>query len=132
MSSVCLFVCLCVCSLLRYRINYFLPPPPKIGCPKLGIFGKKYGKKWLIKNILQTKSHIGFKGFKDGPFEHIKTFFFPQFFKNVLVNIYEKCIWYQFRIFFTKICKLCPMLVETPYSGGVINPKTYLNHEFGI
>ena len=21
------------------------------------------------------------------------------------------------------------MLVETPYSGGVINPKTYLNHE---
>ena len=23
------------------------------------------------------------------------------------------------------------MLVETPYSGGVINPKTYLNHELG-
>ena len=26
--------------------------------------------------------------------------------------------------------KFCPMLVETPYSGGVINPKTYLNHAF--
>ena len=25
--------------------------------------------------------------------------------------------------------KFCPMLVETPYSGGVINPKTFLNHE---
>ena len=23
------------------------------------------------------------------------------------------------------------MLVETPYFGGVINPKTYLNHELG-
>ena len=27
--------------------------------------------------------------------------------------------------------KFCPMLVETPYSGGVINPKTYLNRELG-
>ena len=25
--------------------------------------------------------------------------------------------------------KVCPMLVETPYSGGVINPKTYFNQE---
>ena len=23
------------------------------------------------------------------------------------------------------------MLVENPYFGGVVNPKTYLNHEFG-
>ena len=27
--------------------------------------------------------------------------------------------------------KLFPMLVETPYFGGVINPKTYLNRELG-
>ena len=27
--------------------------------------------------------------------------------------------------------KFSPMLVETPYFGGVINPKTYLNHELG-
>ena len=27
--------------------------------------------------------------------------------------------------------KFCPILVETPYSGGVINTKTYLNHELG-
>ena len=25
-----------------------------------------------------------------------------------------------------------PMLVETPYFGGVINPKTYVNHEIGF
>ena len=27
--------------------------------------------------------------------------------------------------------KFCPMLVETPYSGGVNNPKTYIFDELG-
>ena len=27
------------------------------------------------------------------------------------------------------LANLFPMLVKTPYSGGVINPKTYLNRE---
>ena len=43
-ASVCLFVCLCVCSLLRYGLNVFLPPLPKVGCPKFqrfGILGEK-------------------------------------------------------------------------------------------
>ena len=31
--SVSLSVRVCVCSLLRYRLNVFLPPLPKIGCP---------------------------------------------------------------------------------------------------
>ena len=31
--SVCLSVCLSVCSLLRYRLNVFLPPLPEVGCP---------------------------------------------------------------------------------------------------
>ena len=31
--SVCLYVCLSVCSLLRYRLNVFLPPLPKVRCP---------------------------------------------------------------------------------------------------
>ena len=26
-------VCLCVCSLMRYRCNVFLPPLPEVGCP---------------------------------------------------------------------------------------------------
>ena len=52
--NVCLSVCpsvrLFVCSLLRYRLNVFLPPLPEVGCP---IFfrdseslGKSNGKKW--------------------------------------------------------------------------------------
>ena len=32
--SVCLCVCPSVCSLLRYCLNVFLPPLPKVGCPK--------------------------------------------------------------------------------------------------
>ena len=31
--SVCLFVCLSVCSLLRYRLTVFLPPLLEVGCP---------------------------------------------------------------------------------------------------
>ena len=31
--NVHMFVCLCVCSLLRYRLKVFLPPLPEIGCP---------------------------------------------------------------------------------------------------
>ena len=36
-KSKCLYVCLSVrlsvCSLLRYLLNVFLPPLPKVGCP---------------------------------------------------------------------------------------------------
>ena len=31
-----------------------------------------------------------------------------------------------------RFSKVFPMLVEKPYFGGVINPKTYLNHELGF
>ena len=31
--SVCLCVCLSVCSLLRYRLTVFFPPLPEVGCP---------------------------------------------------------------------------------------------------
>ena len=31
--SVCLSMCLSVCSLLKYRLNVFLPPLLKVGCP---------------------------------------------------------------------------------------------------
>jgi hypothetical protein len=31
--SVCLSICPSVCSLLRYRLNVFLPPLPEVGCP---------------------------------------------------------------------------------------------------
>ena len=32
-KSKCLSVFLSVCSLLRYRLNVFLPPLPEVGCP---------------------------------------------------------------------------------------------------
>ena len=42
--SVCVSVCLSVCSLLRYRLNVFLPPLPKVGCPKLLEIQNHWGK----------------------------------------------------------------------------------------
>ena len=37
-------VCLSVCSLLRYRLNVFLPPLPEVGCPKLLEIRNPWGK----------------------------------------------------------------------------------------
>ena len=49
-ASVRPSVHLFVCSLLRYRLNVFLPPLPKVGCPIFlkvqNPWGKSYGKKW--------------------------------------------------------------------------------------
>ena len=59
---VCLFVSLCVCSLLKYRLNVFLPLFSKVGCPKileiLNPLGKRNGKKWsqIGKLITGVKS----------------------------------------------------------------------------
>jgi hypothetical protein len=48
--SVRLFVRLSVWSLLRYRLNVFLPPLLKVGCPIFleiwNPWGKSNGKKW--------------------------------------------------------------------------------------
>ena len=57
---VCLSVCFSVSSLLRYRLNVFLPPLPKVGCPKFGDirnpWGKSNEKKWsLILKLLLIK-----------------------------------------------------------------------------
>ena len=41
---VCLSVCLCVCSLLRYCLNAFFPPLPKVGCPKFLEIWSPWGK----------------------------------------------------------------------------------------
>ena len=48
--SVCVSVCPFVCSLLRQRLNVFLPPLPEVGCPIFleirNPWGKSSGKKW--------------------------------------------------------------------------------------
>ena len=38
------YVCVCVCSLLRYRLNVFFPPLPKVGCPKILEIRNRWGK----------------------------------------------------------------------------------------
>ena len=45
-KSKCPSVCLSVCSLLRYRLNVFLPPLPEVGCPKFLEIQNQWGKKW--------------------------------------------------------------------------------------
>ena len=54
--SVCLFVRLSMCSLLRYRLNVFLPPLPEVRCPILletrnpwGKNGKKWSQIWTFQ-----------------------------------------------------------------------------------
>ena len=37
-------VCPCVCSLLRYHLNVFLPPLPEVGCPKCFKIRNPWGK----------------------------------------------------------------------------------------
>ena len=41
---VCLYVCVSVCSLLRYRLNVFLPPLPEIEYPNLLEILNPWGK----------------------------------------------------------------------------------------
>ena len=42
--SVCPSVCVCVCSLLRYRLNVFLPPLPEVRCPIILKIQNPWGK----------------------------------------------------------------------------------------
>ena len=59
--------------------------------------------KFKKKTFSGKKSHCVFKGRKGGPFESTKTFFSAKCFFSF--NIHKKCISYQFKTFFTKICR---------------------------
>ena len=80
----------------------------------------------------------------------IRTTFFCKMFLFIFFffKIYKKWIWYQFKIFSKKYAhnkkkmtarswncsvsaKFFPMLVKTLCFGGIINQKTYWNHELG-
>ena len=54
--SVCVFVCPFVCSLLRYRLNVFWPPLPKVGCPIFLEIQNPWGK-------VMVRSGLRFKHF---------------------------------------------------------------------
>ena len=43
-KSKCPSVCVSVCSLLRYRLNVFLPPLPEVGCPIFLEIQNSWGK----------------------------------------------------------------------------------------
>ena len=77
---LCVRVCVLVsaCSLLRYRLNVFLTPLPKVGCPKvleiqnpwgkvverwvsdLNIFAQKRSKIAAAKKVFMDKKSVPF------------------------------------------------------------------------
>ena len=53
---LCVFLCLSVCSLLRYRLTVFLPPLPGAGCPIFLEIRNPWGK-------VMERSGVTFKHF---------------------------------------------------------------------
>ena len=73
--SVRLSVCVCVCSLLRCRLNVFLPPLPKVGCPIFLEIWKPWGT--VMEKIGLIFEHFGLKIVKNRRAQ--KSFFFADF-----------------------------------------------------
>ena len=57
MLSICVSVCLSVSSLLRYCFTVFLPPLPKVGCPKC-LEIRNTGGKVMERGSLRLKKKI--------------------------------------------------------------------------
>ena len=55
-KSICPYVCLSVCSLLRNRLNVFLTPLSKVGCSIFLEIGNPWGKV-MQKSCLRIKNH---------------------------------------------------------------------------
>ena len=95
----------------------------------------------LEAKINQTLGSLGnhchgcdFCGGAGGPFEHTKNAFATN-----LRFVHKNMHFIKQKFFLTARSSNCsvsakffPMMVETPYLGGVINPKIYLNHELGF
>ena len=73
--SVYLSVCLSVCSLLRYRLNVFLPPLPEVGCPVFLEIRNPWGK--VMERSGPTFEHFFWKWSKIAAQK--KVFFFCWF-----------------------------------------------------
>ena len=58
-QSVCLSVRVSVCSLLRYRLNIFLPPLPEVACPICLEIRNPWGK--VMKRSGLRFNHFGLK-----------------------------------------------------------------------
>ena len=101
---------------------------------------------WMLKKKNGEKSLSVFAGAPFTPFKHTTPFFRKMF--QILFSTFMKSAFYINSRFFAQkeernkkikywtarslkfsvTAKFCPMLEETPYFGGVINPKTYLKH----
>ena len=53
---VCVFVCLCISSLLRYRLTVFLPPLQEVGCPN-------FLEIWTSLGKVMERSGLRFENF---------------------------------------------------------------------
>ena len=63
--SVCLSARLSVCSLLRYGLNVFFSPLPKVGCPIILEIRNPWGKvKFLFGNSLKSPNKKSFISFR--------------------------------------------------------------------
>ena len=90
--SVCVSVCVCVCSLLRNCLNVFMPPLPKIGCPKLLEIRNPWGKENEISGL--RCEHFCFKNGLKLPRQ--KKFFFLQIFLHLFTpfkRLYAPTFW---------------------------------------
>ena len=76
--SVCPSVCLCVCSLLRYRLLVFLPPLPKVGCPIFLEIRNPWGK--VMERSGLRYEHFMFENSLKSPQK--KKSFFLHFFRS--------------------------------------------------
>ena len=74
--SVCPSVCPSVCSPLRYRLNVFLPPLPKVGCPIFLEIQSPWAK--VMKRSGLIFEHFCLKIVKNGTAKK-KFFFFADF-----------------------------------------------------
>ena len=75
-------LCVCVCSLLRYRLTFFLPPLPEVGCPIFLEIRNPWGK--VMERSGLRYEHFCLKIVQN---RHAKKKFFLHFFTfEVLVN----------------------------------------------
>ena len=60
--TILMFVCLFVCSLLRYHLNVFLPPLPEVKCPKFLEIRNPWEKWW--KQVFRDSESLAKNGKK--------------------------------------------------------------------
>ena len=118
--SVCVFVrlsvCLCVCSLLRYRLTVFLPPLPKVGCPIFLEIRNPWGK--VIERNGLRYEHFCLKMVKN---RRAKKKFFPPLFSLLR---------YRLTVFLPTFLEVgCPIFLEIRNPWGKVMERRGLRYK---